>query len=406
MPALPSAFRRLAASNLAAQFSEQMALAAAPLVAVLALGATASQTGYLQTAQTLPFLLLSLPAGVLADRMSRRALMTAAECVRAASLLGLLALLGMGGLSLNWLAALGFLGAVGTVAYNVAAPALVPRLVPASELASANRWLELARSSAFSAGPAAGGALVGWIGAPVAYVIATTLSLLAAVLLAGLPSDTPQPAARRRVLAELREGAAFVGTHPLLRPVLATAVFFNTAWFVLQAVYVVYAIERLGLSAAGVGVTLGVYGGGMLAGALAAPWLARRLSFGAMIASGPLSALAASGILLSTLVFPSGAWAAVGFFLFGAGPILWTITTTTLRQAVTPNALLGRVSAVILTATFGARPVGALIGATLAARVGLEACLWVSTAGFLVQFLVLFASPVRRLRHQPQPAGA
>lgn len=406
MPALPSAFRRLAASNLAAQFSEQMALAAAPLVAVLALGSTAAQTGYLQTAQTLPFLLLSLPAGVLADRMSRRALMTAAECVRAASLLGLLALLGMGGLGLGWLAALGFLGAVGTVAYNVAAPALVPRLVPASDLASANRWLELARSSAFSAGPAAGGALVGWMGAPVAYVIATTLSLLAAALLAGLPADTPKPVARRRLWAELREGATFVGTHPLLRPVLATAVFFNTAWFVLQAVYVVYAIERLGLSAAGVGITLGVYGGGMLAGALAAPWLARRLSFGAMIASGPLSALAASGILLSTLAFPSGVWAGVGFFLFGAGPILWTITTTTLRQAVTPNALLGRVSAVILTATFGARPVGALIGATLAARAGLDACLWVSTAGFLVQFLVLFASPVRRLRQQPEAAGA
>lgn len=406
MPALPSAFRRLAASNLAAQFSEQMALAAAPLVAVLALGATAAQTGYLQTAQTLPFLLLSLPAGVLADRMSRRALMTAAECVRAASLLGLLALLWMGGLGLGWLAALGFLGAVGTVAYNVAAPALVPRLVPASDLASANRWLELARSSAFSAGPAAGGALVGWMGAPVAYVIATTLSLLAAALLAGLPADAPKPVTRRRLLAELREGAAFVGTHPLLRPVLTTAVFFNTAWFVLQAVYVVYAIERLGLTAAGVGITLGVYGGGMLAGALAAPWLARRLSFGAMIASGPLSALAASAILLSTLVLPSGIWAAVGFFLFGAGPILWTITTTTLRQAVTPNALLGRVSAVILTATFGARPLGALIGATLAARVGLDACLWVSTGGFLVQFLVLFASPVRRLRSQPEAAGA
>jgi len=405
MSALPSAFRRLAASNLAAQFSEQMALAAAPLVAVLALDATAAQTGYLQTAQTLPFLLLSLPAGVLADRKSRRALMTAAECVRACSLLALLALLGLGGLSLVWLAALGFLGAVGTVAYNVAAPALVPRLVPAGELASANRWLELARSCAFSAGPAAGGALVGWMGASTAYVLATTLSLLAAVLLAGLPQDAPTSTARRDVLAELRAGAAFVAAHPLLRPVLITAVFFNTAWFVLQAVYVVYAIERLGLSAAGVGVTLGVYGAGMLAGALAAPWLARRLSFGAMIALGPLSALAASGILLSTLAYASGPWTAVGFFLFGAGPILWTITTTTLRQAVTPNALLGRVSAVILTATFGARPVGALIGATLAARVSLDACLWVSTAGFLVQFLVLFASPVRRLRSQPNAVG-
>lgn len=409
MPALPLAFRRLAASNLAAQLSEQMALAAAPLVAVLALGATAAQTGTLQAAQTLPFLLLSMPAGVLADRMSRKDLMTAAECVRAASLLGLLALLWTGGLNLAWLAALGFLGAVGTVAYNVSAPALLPRLVPASELASANRWLELARSSAFAAGPAAGGALVGWMGASTAYVLATTLSLLAAALLAGLPRDgsagNGNPA-RRHPLTELREGAAFVATHPLLRPVLITAVFFNTAWFVLQAVYVVYAIDRLGLNATGVGITLGVYGGGMLAGALAAPWLARRLSFGAMIAAGPLSALAASVLLLFTLAYPSGVVAAAGFFLFGAGPILWTITTTTLRQAVTPNALLGRVSAVILTATYGARPVGALMGAALAARIGLDACLWVSTAGFLVQFVVLFTSPVARLQSQPRTVEA
>jgi predicted MFS family arabinose efflux permease len=149
-----------------------------------------------------------------------------------------------------------------------------------------------------------------------------------------------------------------------------------------------------------------VYGGGMVAGALLAPWLARRLSFGAMIGAGPLAALAASVLLLATLAHPSGAWAAAGFFLFGAGPILWTITTTTLRQAVTPNALLGRVSAVIVTATFGARPVGALIGAALAARVGIEACLWVSTAGFAVQFMVLFSSPVLRLRSQPEAGAA
>ncbi|MFY3081825.1 MFS transporter [Achromobacter xylosoxidans] len=403
MSALPPAFRRLASSNLAAQFSEQIALAAAPLVAVLALGATAAQTGYLQTAQTLPFLLLSLPAGVLADRLPRRTLMTSAECVRAASLLALLALLALGGLNLGWLAALGFLGAVGTVAYNVAAPALVPTLVPAPALGQANRWLELARSAAFSAGPALGGALVGGIGAAAAYGLATLLSLLAAGLLAGLPPQAPRAAARRHLWHELRDGAAFVTGHPLLRPVLVTAVFFNLAWFVLQAVYVVYAVERLGLGAAGVGITLGVYGAGMLAGALAAPWLAGRLSFGALIAAGPLCALAASLILLSTLALPSGLWAAAGFFLFGAGPILWTIATTTLRQAITPNALLGRVSAVILTATFGARPVGALIGAALASRLGLEACLWMSSAGFAAQFVVLAASPVPRLRSQPEP---
>ena len=72
--------------------------------------------------------------------------------------------------------------------------------------------------------------------------------------------------------------------------------------------------------------------------------------------------------MLLTLARPSPALAALAFFLFGAGPILWTIATTTLRQAVTPNAMLGRVSAVILTATFGARPVGALIGAARPSR--------------------------------------
>src|SRR5450631_766571 len=77
--ALPPGFNRLAWSNLAAQSAEQVGLAAAPIVAVLAFGAGAGETGLLQTAQTLPFLLLAIPAGVLADRMSRRKLMAAAE---------------------------------------------------------------------------------------------------------------------------------------------------------------------------------------------------------------------------------------------------------------------------------------------------------------------------------------
>ncbi len=140
-----AAFRRLACSNLAAQLSEQLALAAAPLVAVLLLGAGAAGTGALQTAQTLPFLLLALPAGVLAERASRRRLMAGAEALRAATLLATLLLLLAGHLTLPLLAVLGFLGAAGTVAYGVAAPAILPALVPRDRLASANRLLELAR---------------------------------------------------------------------------------------------------------------------------------------------------------------------------------------------------------------------------------------------------------------------
>jgi len=404
LPLPPAAFRRLAWSNLAAQFSEQIALAAAPLAAVLLLNADAAQTGYLQSAQTLPFLLLSLPAGALADRMSRRRLMAGAEALRTASLLGVLLLFGLGGLTLPALAVLGFLGAMGTVAYNVTAPAMVVALVPREGLADANRWLELARSMAFTAGPAVGGALVGWTGAPAAYMLAAALSLWAVLLLSALPETRREAAAGRDLLRELKEGASFVTAHPLLRPILITAAFFNMAWFILQAVYTAYAIQTLGLSASAVGLTLGAYGAGMVTGASIASWLRRRLSLGAMIVAGPLCGLLAALTVAATLWYPSGALAASGFFLFGAGPILWTITTTTLRQAVSPVAMLGRVSAVILTATFGARPIGAAIGAALAVSFGVEACLLAAVAGFLVQFLVIVASPVSRLVQLPQAA--
>ncbi len=179
---------------------------------------------------------------------------------------------------------------------------------------------------------------------------------------------------------------------------------FNTAWFVLQAVYVAYAVERLGLTAAGIGATLGIHGAGMVAGALLAPRLARHLRFGAIVAAGPLGALLASTLMLATLAHPSPILADAAFLLFGAGPILWAIATTTLRQAVTPDALLGRASAVVLTATFGARPLGAAVGTLLAARLGVEACLWASFTGFAAQALVLLASPVPRLARQPEPA--
>lgn len=396
--ALPAAFRRIGWSNLAAQFSEQIALAAAPLAAVLLLAAGPAETGWLQTAQTLPFLLLSIPAGLMVDRASRRSLMVGTEALRTLSLLAIPLLLAAGGLDLNRLALLGALGAVGTVCYSVAAPAFVPSVVPRARLAEANRWLELARSVAYAGGPALGGALVGWIGVSTAYGLAAGLSLLAVLFLAGLPRDEPPSGPRRHLLHDLGEGARFAVGHDLLRPILLTAVFFNIAWFVLQAVYVAYAVQNLGLTATEVGVTLGIYGAGMIVGAALAPAIARRVSFGTLILIGPFFGFCAAGIMLATLWLPSIHLVGASFFLFGVGPIIWTISTMTLRQAVTPNAMLGRVSALIMTATFGARPLGAAIGATVAAHLGIAACLALAAAGFLVQLLVIGFSQVPRLR--------
>ncbi len=398
----PPAFVRLAWSNLAAQSAEQVALAAVPLVAVLALGAGVGETGLIAAAQTLPFLLLSLPLGLLADRVPRGLLMAGAEAVRALALGAIPVLAAFGWVSVGALAVLGFLAATGTAAYSVAAPSLVPALVPRAGLAAANGRLELVRSVAFAAGPAVAGALVAWAGATPAFVLAAVLSMLAAVLLRGLAEPVRAMLPRRPVMAELREGAGFAWSHPLLRPIVLTAVAWNLSWFVLQAAYVPYALERLGLSASMVGVTLGAYGAGMVAGAALASRIARVIPFGAMVAVGPVVSVAAAGAMLGSLAVPGAVLPALSFFLFGAGPILWTIAQTTLRQAVTPERLLGRVSAVVMMATFGARPLGAALGGFAGLRWGVGSCVALAFLGFCVQAAVVLASPVPRLARLPE----
>lgn len=401
-----AAFHRLAWSNLAAQGAEQTCLAAVPMVAVLALGAGAAQTGLLSAAQTLPFLLMSIPAGLLADRRSRRGLLVGAEALRAVSLLVLTALAFGGQLSIAWLAVLGFIGATGTVAFSVAAPSLVPALVPREALPRANARLEIARSIAFAGGPALAGALVGWAGGPPAFALALLLSCVAVACLRGLP-DPPRPALPpRHVAHELREGAQLIWRHALLRPIMWTAVVWNISWFVLQAAYVPYAVNLVGLSAAGVGTTLATYGAGMVVGATLASRLMRSMSFGMAVVIGPLFSAAAGLVMLATLWLPSAPLAAASFFLFGAGPVLWVVSSTTLRQTVTPAAMLGRVSALFLTVNAGSRPLGAALGAAIAAAVagdaGLKVCIAVVAVGFAAQALLIVCSPLLRLSRLPE----
>jgi predicted MFS family arabinose efflux permease len=278
----------------------------------------------------------------------------------------------------------------------------VPALVARDDLARANGRLELARSAAFAAGPALGGALVAWAGADPAFLAAGALSAAAALALHRLPQPPlPSRRERRHLLADLAEGARFAWDHALLRPILLTAVVWNIAWYVLQAVYVVFAVETLGLTAATIGATLAAYGAGMVSGAVLAPRIARRVTFGMLIALGPLTSVAASVVMVLSIRVPGAALPMLAFFLFGAGPILWTIGQTTLRQAVTPAALLGRVSALMTMATTGARPVGAALGAAAGAALGPASCILLAAAGFLVQAVVILASGVPRLRALP-----
>jgi predicted MFS family arabinose efflux permease len=401
---LPPTFNRLAWSNLAAQSAEQIALAAAPIVAVLLLGVGEGQTGLLQTALTLPFILFAIPAGMMADRISRRWLMAGAEALRATALVGVLALIWLKLLTLPLLALLGFVAVCGTVVYSVAAPSLVPSLVPSQSLPAANARIELARTIAFASGPALGGVLVGGVGAAPAFGFAAALSIIAVVLLAGIFEPARQLPPRRHPMQEIKEGAAFVLHHPLLRPVFVTQFIFNTASFLILAVFVPYAVRRLGLTAFGVGTTLSMYGVGMVVGALLATRTMRRLPFGTVIGLGPVTGFVAAMVMALTTMVPTPWLAGLSFFLLGVGPILWVISTTTLRQSVTPPSLLGRVSAINIM-SYGARPLGAGLGALIGGLYDAEACLYLAVVIFGAQALVILLSPAVSLARQPDMVG-
>ena len=400
-PHLPATFNRLAWSNLAAQSAEQIALAAAPIVAVLMLGVAEGETGLLQTALTLPFILFAIPAGLLTDRISRRKLMAGAEALRAAALAGILVLIAIGELTLPLLCLLGFIAVCGTVAYSVAAPALVPSLVTPQLLPAANARVELARTIAFASGPALGGVLVGWVGAAPAFGFAAALSVIAVVLLSGIYEPRARAAPRRHPLQDIKEGASFVLHHALLRPVFVTQFIFNTGSFLVLAVFVPYAVRRLGLSATGVGTTLAMYGVGMVVGALAATRVMKRLAFGTVIGLGPVTGFVAAIVMAITTFVPAPWLAGLSFFLLGVGPILWVISTTTLRQSVTPPRLLGRVSAINIL-SYGARPLGSALGAIVGGFYGAEACLYLAVAIFGAQALVILISPAVALSRQPE----
>lgn len=400
---LSASFRRLAWSNLLAQSAEQLSLAAVPIVAVLLLQAGPGEIGLLASIQSLPFLLLSMPLGLLADRTSRTRLMALAETLRALSLLLLLALIVTGNVSIAALAIIGFMAAVGTVAFSVAAPSLVPALVQVEGLAQANGRLELARSAAFAAGPALAGALIAWTGASAAFVLSGMLSVAAVLCLRGIaePARAAMPA--RHPLLELQDGAKWVWQSDLLRPMMFCSIAWNISWFMLQAAYVPYAIHDLGLDASGVGITLALYGVGMIVGALLAPRVVQALPFGQAILLGPYFSVLAAVTMALTLLSPQGWLAGLSYFFFGAGPIIWTITSTTLRQTVTPRAMIGRVTSINIVVSTGARPLGAALGGVVGVSFPVSVSLWCVVLGFGLQAIIISASKIRTLKRLPDP---
>jgi MFS family permease len=397
-------FLKLWGSQTVSEFGSQVTLLALPYAAVKILHASAFSVASLTVFEQLPFLLFALPAGVWIDRVRRQPLLIAGDLGRALALASIPIAYAFGVLHMWQLFAVAFAAGILTVFFDVAYQSYLPSLVGRKHLVEANALLQATAAPSQSGGPAVGGAVIGVVGAPYAIFIDISSFVASAALLLGIrkreePVRLSSPRARMRT--ELMEGLRYVLANRLLRAIAATTAARNFFAAVGYAILIVYAVRSLHLSAALIGVTIACANIGFVIGALTTRWTARRLGIGrAIVFSAAVVGASVILIPLSPRAFPVPL-IVVGLMLYSYGGVVFNITQISLRQAITPDRLQGRMNSVMRFILWGAIPLGALLGGGLAATIGLRATLFVSGAGVAVSWLPVFFSPVRRLATVP-----
>ena len=396
-------FPKLAAASIGGHVADQMMLALLPLVLVAA-GASARTVSIVVAAHAAAWLVVSLPVGAYADVMSRRTIMQlGATTMMAGATIGACAL--QLGFQQAWVLAItAFVIASGVVILILSVFALIPRVLDASALAPANALLEFGRAVVCIAAPIVAARLVARETSVAGFAIAFVGGAVAFLVTRALPREPTATVETVSMRAAIREGAAFVIEQPLLRAIAVCAIAWNSAFFALTAVFAPFAAGELGLSIEGIGNAWSIYGIGLLLGSVAAAPMIARLPTGFMFVFGPvLSCLAV--LALAALADRDTTWP-VGFcfFCLGFGPMTWLVLQTSVRQIVTPHALLGRVGATITTTIYGVRPLGALLAGAMAAAFGARSALWLSTVLFVFSCVAMLLSPAARLKAMPRPA--
>jgi MFS family permease len=367
------AYRRLWSSILLSSFGNQISMLALPLAAALLLNATPTQMGILTAMEIAPFVLLSLPGGVWLDRVRKLPVYVAGELLLAAALLTVPVAWWLGWLSMTWLYVVGFaLGTVHTIAGS-AAQIVLTQIVPRDRLVEAHARNALASSSAEVAGPGLAGALIKLLGAPLALVADVALLVFSAAILRGLRVTESARAARADFWPALRQGLHFVTTHRLLVTMAITVGIWQMAHYAALTVQILYATRVLKLGEGAVGACFIALGVGTILTSLVGSRISQRIGPGPTMTLG--FAITGSGWLL-VAVAPASALGVAVFaamlMLFGIGAVLIFIAFLALRQAVTPEPLLGRMTSTMRWLTLLPAGPGALISGWLGGHLGLR----------------------------------
>lgn len=412
-PAAPeSVWRRpgfgwLFAGSIVSWFGTEISELALPLLLIVTIQASETEVGLVRAAQFLPFLLLTLHAGVLVDRVRRRPLMIGADLGRFLVLGAIPVLIWLGVDRVEPVYLLVFVAGALTVGHQLAVVGYLPTLIGRERLLDANGKLGAAQSAAEMGGQGIGGLLVAALTAPVAIVVDALSYLFSAFAVGAIrhveapPSPGDEP--RSRLRAEIGEGLRLVVRNRYLRALVAEGGTFNLAYQVFMIALLLWLARDLRMSPVLIGLIVSAGAIGAFVGAAVGARVSGRYGYGrTMLVTLTIGNGAPLALVVVTGAGPLATAVLVAVFLvMGFGVALANVHNVTLRQTIVPNHLQGRVNAAYRLISWGAIPVGAALGGSLAAHLGSRAGVLVGAAGIALATLWVALSPIPRLRTTP-----
>lgn len=396
-------FRRFFAATALGQLGDRIMFLAFPLVAIAALHADEFQVGLLTAMTTTGSLLVGLPAGAWVDRMRKRSVMISTDLARALALLTIPVAWWADLLTIWWLYAVALFHGVLTVFFDVTYVSYLPHLVGRDHLMEGNSKLSAIRSVTSISGPGVAGPLVGFAGAPATLLVSSAGMALSGLLAVGIRrrEQKPEPREHPQLVRDVKEGLKFVREQPALRAILLGDALFNLFLIMYQTMLLVFLEREAGLEPFGIGLVLSGMGCGALLGALLATRLSTRIGQGRVIWLAPLLTCPLTALMPLTRPGWSVAVAALGLSALSLGGVVRVVAQSSFQQALTPDRLLGRVSATARFVSWGGIPLGGLLGGASGSVFGAAGTLWIGAAGMTLSVLPNVLSPLRTMRTSP-----
>ncbi len=386
---LGGSFRWLLAASTLTNVGDGVALAAGPLL-VASLTRDPLLVSLTLLSETLPPLLFGLFAGVVADRFDRRRIIAVVNVVRAVVLALLAFTVVNESVSIAIVLAALFILATTETFADVGSSSLLPRLVRREDLGVANARLSgiTLLTNQLVAPPIGAALFVAGMALPFATDAACfALGAILVLRIVHAPPDQAVASRRSTIRADLAEGLRWLLGHPAMRTLALTIVAFNVTFGAAWSVLVLYASERLGMTAVGFGLLTTAMAVGGIVGTTLYGRLERRFAL-ATIMRGGLVIETLTHLVLALTTSPVIALAT--FVVFGAHELVWGTTATAVRQRAVPDALLGRVTGVYTVGVFLGIVIGTPIGGLLARTYGITAPFWFGFVGSAILVLVLW----------------